>query len=61
MDRELKPCPFCGGEANIIGGKTDAYTFYYVICSVCNTRSGDVFKGLEGEKKARETWNRRDG
>lgn len=67
-ERELKPCPFCGGEA---APATVRYsdetvreqhwgqdTFHYVSCIRCGSNN----KGLVGSlttSKAAETWNRR--
>lgn len=52
---KLKPCPFCGGEANIaeLIGAMDLYPT--VQCSVCNSNSGLCMT----VKDAIETWNRR--
>lgn len=53
---KLKPCPFCGGEAEIRGEK------YYkpmvrrnVICTKCYSNSG----WYKTEQEAIEMWNRR--
>ena len=53
---ELKPCPFCGGEAEtsagiIIGGKNENVT---VECAICNAKVFDIF-----EANAIEAWNTR--
>jgi Lar family restriction alleviation protein len=50
---ELKPCPFCGGEASkrlFYKGK------YRVHCNVCDAHSGDV---CDTEAEAAESWNTR--
>ena len=31
---ELKPCPFCGGEAVLVGSK-----YFWVCCKECGTES----------------------
>ena len=35
MATELKPCPFCGGKAKIVGLRA-APTIFYVLCSECH-------------------------
>ena len=55
MSDELKPCPFCGGDA---GAQTDYGTDFpthYVMCNQCNTQ-GDRFCK---EYQAIAAWNRR--
>ena len=50
---KLNPCPFCGGEAKVIGrGK---YSDYLAKCLSCGATS--EYKGTPEE--AAETWNRR--
>lgn len=54
MTIDLKPCPFCGGEASIY--ETDDYVeFFHVACREC------VCRTLESkyEKIAIEAWNQR--
>ena len=57
MSNELKPCPFCGGEAVIL--KADQYHVfpysYYVSCTKCTVGLGP----LDTEAEAIEAWNRR--
>ena len=54
---DLKPCPFCGGEAV---GPTDAWP-HMINCIQC----GACVKGFnfaeDGKREAVEKWNRRDG
>ena len=61
-DVELKPCPFCGGEAYLKSALSDivvAYVIptneYKVICKNCRCSSGVWMQ----KSKAVETWNRR--
>jgi Lar family restriction alleviation protein len=48
---ELKPCPFCGGDAEICG--SDDY--FWVTCTSC---CADVL-GSPDKEEAVERWNRR--
>ena len=49
---ELKPCPFCGGEADTMHA---AAGYVYAICEDCGARSSSF--GLEN--RAIEAWNTR--
>lgn len=35
---ELKPCPFCGGDAEMQQGKYQGLRTFYVSCSGCGAR-----------------------
>lgn len=68
MPNELKPCPFCGGEAKLTKttechGHGMYLTKYYVMCEVCGCRgeSDCVYYKTEQECKdfAVSRWNRR--
>lgn len=56
---ELKPCPFCGGEAESYIGNYLAW----VMCSKCKTGTKLIQYEAENredaEQKAAENWNRR--
>ena len=55
---ELKPCPFCGGEARLepeLKSVEDYSDFHWVTCRECYAMS----LGTYGEDKAIEAWNRR--
>ena len=55
---ELKPCPFCGGEATFGGSehvKPYDKPYWYVVCFNC----GASVYGNEDKEKAVEAWNRR--
>lgn len=60
MIDELKPCPFCGGEAIF---KRDKIGIYSVQCSRCKCMTTFQFDFGKGEKeskrKAAVVWNRR--
>ena len=49
-DKKLKPCPFCGGEAEVLD-----HINYYVGCSNCGVST----KGYGKEIKAVTAWNTR--
>jgi len=65
---ELKPCPFCGGKANIrYGHDIDNNITYAVVCESCGT---GIFRAKAEEwewdaynspNEAAEEWNRRAG
>ena len=56
MDR-LKPCPFCGSDAEMCGSDNLAgKPFWYVSCSEC----GASVYGADNQDEAAEHWNRRE-
>lgn len=67
-DEQLKPCPFCGGEASIGTIKYDAEfvakqnwnqdVFYFVSCVLCSASTQQV-TGAKTEADAASKWNRR--
>lgn len=61
---ELKPCPFCGGEAKPSGSMSHTH----IDCDACNARGPNVFHGgptneravlNRCEAEAADLWNRR--
>lgn len=48
--QKLRECPFCGGEAETLGG-----AYYWVRCKSCGVET----KGFHHKWQAIETWNRR--
>ena len=59
---ELKSCPFCGGEAEIVdNGETRSNKYYFVDVSCKNTNCRGYTSCLEfkTKQKAIEAWNRR--
>ena len=63
MSKELKPCPFCGGEAKMYSKEIKLtqmldkhVTFHNVICESCGATAGVFFPT---EADARNVWNRR--
>ena len=68
MNEKLKPCPFCGGKANV--GLDDFNNKYLVMCGECGVMMGisleigvEIINGLTAEiesaELAIENWNRR--
>lgn len=59
---ELKPCPFCGGEAVILSHtrikRPWIYEYWRVGCKECGLRFP---KYSETESQAIDVWNRRAG
>ena len=50
----LLPCPFCGGEARIIGA---VGTVFWVKCTECGAETQSEIT----KQRAAERWNRRAG
>ena len=53
MNFELKPCPFCGGEAEFF--EDEFFCRYSVVCTECG--AGTDTYGVE--RDAMDAWNRR--
>ena len=57
-DEKLKPCPFCGGEAEFFGmpphETSGIFSVSHVRCSACGT-----VRGAPSEKEVIEAWNTR--
>lgn len=54
MSERLKPCPFCGGEAELIKPRLE--TPWTVECKKCGCI---LFTEYECQRKAIAAWNRR--
>lgn len=60
---ELKPCPFCGGEATI-STSIDEYNdqLIFVVCKRCGGKGRECSTSFEGSSmRAVEWWNLRMG
>lgn len=54
---ELKPCPFCGGKAELLPGMSKSYK---VCCPMSKGGCGASISYKQGGiKEAVDTWNRR--
>ncbi len=54
---ELKPCPFCGGEARIISHRFhELSNTYGVTCKICGSETRQFYRA---EEDAVNAWNRR--
>ena len=60
---ELKPCPFCGGEAEVNEDRLDGYTIFIVSCenSKCPVIVETMHRAGNTKAQAIEAWNRRAG
>lgn len=59
MSEELKPCPFCGGEAYMEGDlvkKQDGFGFWFV---ACKNNCGVMLGYFPTDDKAIKAWNKR--
>lgn len=61
---KLKPCPFCGGEAQKQAQEVNGLRAIYVVCKKCGASSG-IYKTRnprvkDEENPAIKAWNRRD-
>ena len=52
---ELKPCPFCGGDAEMQQGKYQGLRTFYVSCLGCGARTDLEYD----EEFAADLWNER--
>lgn len=60
---ELKPCPFCGGEADIFENQGESYPTYCIVCpaDTCGYALQDDFyqERLDGKNVVLRKWNTR--
>ena len=62
---KLKPCPFCGGRARVIGTRRNGSTCYCISCSSCGTKSRAAFvqpwhdSKFVAQCQAAKLWNAR--
>ena len=59
MTEELKPCPFCGGEAYLHECKSYVIPqSFLVMCNQCGVETKE-FIGVNSKTRAIEAWNGR--
>lgn len=62
---KLKPCPFCGGRARVIGKRRSGSTCYCISCSSCGAKSRVAFvqpwhdSKFVAQCQAAKLWNAR--
>lgn len=58
---ELKPCPFCGGEAEIEHIFRFGTDYSFVRCVKCRVITKPIIKSFlySSDERAAEAWNRR--
>lgn len=55
-DREIKPCPFCGGPAKI---HMRQFKLYSVCCKDTKCAGHNLYIMFRTKKEASDAWNRR--
>ena len=58
-DMELKPCPFCGGEAHAALAAYASGATAHALCDGCGAAVLGYGRGERGLRDAAERWNRR--
>lgn len=53
---DLKPCPFCGGDADIMLDEVGVFVEYLPCCQSCD---GMIERWFNTEEEAAAAWNRR--
>lgn len=56
---DLKPCPFCGGEAEIVKAHSNTTEYPYVVVCKNDLCNASVGKFSTSREKAIEAWNTR--
>ncbi len=63
MSNKLKPCPFCGGEAELsmhFWASPTTVVTYYAVCTKCSCRmQHSGYNDEETREDIIEAWNRR--
>lgn len=56
---DLKPCPFCGGEAEVVKAHSNTTEFPYVVVCKNDLCNASVGRFSTSREKAIEAWNTR--
>ena len=59
MTNDLRPCPFCGGEAHAALAAYASGATAHVVCDACGAKVYGYGRGERGLRDAVERWNRR--
>ena len=59
MTNDLRPCPFCGGEAHAALAAYAGGATAHVVCDGCGAKVYGYGRGERGLRDAAESWNRR--
>ena len=59
MTNDLRPCPFCGGEAHAALAAYASGATAHVVCDGCGAKVYGYSRGERGLRDAVESWNRR--
>lgn len=59
MDKQLKPCPFCGSEVKIVWCPTTNGCIPMIVCNECGMLLSNKHNKRDTMKFLREAWNRR--
>ena len=58
---KLKPCPFCGSEAELLEDAYGSRRFWFVACHAVSCKIGPHTHRCDTPQEAAELWNRRAG
>lgn len=58
MEKELKSCPFCGGNPKLIA-VGDNKDYYVYSCTICGYKAASFNEAKLTKRGARKIWNRR--